>query len=137
MAGWRKQSSAASGIALKPPATGNNKLKVMKRGKVKDKTIPNAKEKSKSTDTVIKLGGDCDGLCTAAIAFEMMNVPFEHVFGSEKDEATRAVLYGNHSIEKVYKDWIIDLLCRASPCNSAKGTLFAFVSFVPPRSATL
>jgi DNA-cytosine methyltransferase len=62
------------------------------------------KAKAKADNTVLKLGGDCDGLCTAAVALETMGVKFEHVFASEKDGATRSVLYGNHDVTKVYKD---------------------------------
>jgi DNA-cytosine methyltransferase len=62
------------------------------------------KKKAKADNTVLKLGGDCDGLCTAAVALETMGVKFEHVFASEKDCAARSVLYGNHDVTKVYKD---------------------------------
>ena len=66
----------------------------------------------------LRLGGDCDGLGAPAIALELMGVQFQHVFASEKDAATRAILYANHpGLKKVYTDVSDRLVHRVPRCD--------------------
>ena len=66
-----------------------------------------ASRKRTQTHRVVTLGGDCDGICSAAIAMELTlgsRSAFKHVFASELCSATRSLLVRNHDIEKVYTD---------------------------------
>ena len=52
----------------------------------------------------ISVGSDCSGYDGAAIALEVLGVPFKHVFASEILDPARSVLTHNHVIGKVFVD---------------------------------
>ncbi|CAK0901360.1 unnamed protein product [Prorocentrum cordatum] len=92
-----KEALLAKIKALTGSGPSGSKCAAVEKGKGTDE--PEARGKD-----ITRLGGDCDGLCSHAVALEMIigKDRISHEFASEIDQQTRAVMQANHGIKKVY-----------------------------------
>ena len=113
-----------------PPAPAKAPQAKTKKAQKKQSTLLSKKKHvAKRSDGRIRLGGDCDGIGTPAVALEMiMGGPekVNHVFGSESDAQTTAVFLHNHAVQHFFGS------CESSKRNvSAMPLVHCYVAGAP------
>ena len=75
----------------------------------------------------VRLGTDCSGMGTAALALRGLNIPFKYVFGSDVCLVARAAMQANTPCETLYHDICgrrmladshVDIYVAGFPCQS-------------------
>jgi len=119
---------------IKRPASSSSEHENPKTAKVelieKWQDVSIAADSTQATRTPVRIGSDCTGLGTEALALKLGGIAATHVFGSETNEATRNIYREVHgtSSAPVHHDVLgrkaapsCDLYVAGPPCQAWSG----------------